>query len=460
MKGTKDSRSRRAAAATGALALAALLGAWAAAAPPAAAAEPLTLAEAARRALAQHPAVGAAEALRDEARAAAGEAGASRYPTVRLAGSATRHEEPMVVAPLHGFTPGQLPSFSESLLQGNLSVGYTLFDGGGRPARLQAARSRAAAAEAGLDAASQALLARVAATYIEAVVQLQVGEAHARRLAALAAEQGRVRALREQGRAAALEVLRVEAALAGAEAERVRADAAREVAERELARLIGGSPEQTAAALLAPVALAGAAPAPRDSLVAQALRRSPAVAQNRRQQAAARAGLAAARGARWPELRLSGNLQDYSGFEGDHATEWSVGAQVTMPLFTGGAVSSAVARAAAAGRGADAQLRLAELQLQQDIDRVLAAAEEARARVGSLERAVAAHAEVARIEQLALAAGSGTQTDFLAAEADLLAARAGLAEARAREIASRVELARLAGDLSLDWLARNLEEER
>lgn len=41
-----------------------------------------------------------------------------------------------------------------------------------------------------------------------------------------------------------------------------------------------------------------------------------------------------------------------------------------------------------------------------------------------------------------------------------MAARANLAEARAREIASRVELARLAGDLSLDWLDWNLEEER
>ena len=102
MKRTKDGRGRRAVAATGTLALAALLGAWAAAAPPAPEPAPLTLAEAAQRALAQHPAVGAAAALRDEARAAAGEAGASRYPTVRLTGSATRYEEPMVVAPLHG----------------------------------------------------------------------------------------------------------------------------------------------------------------------------------------------------------------------------------------------------------------------------------------------------------------------------------------------------------------------
>jgi outer membrane protein TolC len=52
-----------------------------------------------------------------------------------------------------------------------------------------------------------------------------------------------------------------------------------------------------------------------------------------------------------------------------------------------------------------------------------------------------------------LDAGSGTQTDFLNAEADLLTAQANLVEARHAEIAARVELARVAGELSLDWLA-------
>jgi outer membrane protein TolC len=73
--------------------------------------------------------------------------------------------------------------------------------------------------------------------------------------------------------------------------------------------------------------------------------------------------------------------------------------------------------------------------------------------VDSLEPAIARFRELARIERLLLDAGSGTQTDFLNAEADLLTAQANLVEARHAEIAARVELARVAGELNLDWLA-------
>ncbi len=66
-------------------------------------------------------------------------------------------------------------------------------------------------------------------------------------------------------------------------------------------------------------------------------------------------------------------------------------------------------------------------------------------------------AEVARIETLALDAGSGTQTDWLTAQADLLEARAALVEARHGEIAARAELARHIGDLDSAWIARTLE---
>ena len=63
---------------------------------------------------------------------------------------------------------------------------------------------------------------------------------------------------------------------------------------------------------------------------------------------------------------------------------------------------------------------------------------------------------MARIEQLRVDAGVGTQTDYLAAEADLLASRAQLVEARNGEIAARVELARAAGGLDLGWFDRTL----
>jgi outer membrane protein TolC len=91
-------------------------------------------------------------------------------------------------------------------------------------------------------------------------------------------------------------------------------------------------------------------------------------------------------------------------------------------------------------------MRQIELQVEEAIDRALSGIREARARVESLVIAVARAEEVARIEQLLLETGSGTQTDFLSAEADLLAIRADLVDARHAEIAARVDLARVTGN--------------
>jgi outer membrane protein TolC len=75
----------------------------------------------------------------------------------------------------------------------------------------------------------------------------------------------------------------------------------------------------------------------------------------------------------------------------------------------------------------------------------------------AITRAVDHLAEVARIEQLALEVGAGTQTDYLRAAAELARTRAALVESRHAEIAATVELARLTGDLSTAWLERALE---
>ena len=113
--------------------------------------------------------------------------------------------------------------------------------------------------------------------------------------------------------------------------------------------------------------------------------------------------------------------------------------------------------ARAASESARERVRLAELEVKQQVDRALAAHEEACARTVSLSRAVEAFTEVVRIEKLMLEAGSGTQTDYLDAEADLVTAKAHLVEARHSEILTMVELARLTGELDIEWIDRNLE---
>ncbi len=419
----------------------------------------LSLHTAVERALAQYPSVGAARAATDEARAAKGEALAARFPSLRVSAAGTRSDEPSIVSPIHAFSSRSFPPFSETVLTGSAALSYTLFDGGARGGRIDRARALVRSSEASLDDASQSLAWRVIRTYLDVVARRRVLDAHDRRLEAFRSERSRILQRLEVGRAATVDRLRIEAALASAEADQVQAAIALDAAERDLARFIGGTQSDAAAPRLVPVALTDSVAAPRESLRSQALERSTALLRARYQTAAAEAAADAARGARWPQLRLTSTYALYADPEGYHADEWSGALALSYDVFTGGATTHAIRRADASRRAAREQARLAAVELEHDLDRALALNRESRTRVASLGSAVARYAEVARIQSLLLESGAGTQTDYLNAEADLLTARAGLSTARGDQIAARAELARVVGILDLDWIDRNLEPE-
>lgn len=417
----------------------------------------LTVYEAVRLAMADYPTVTASALRVTEARAAVGEATAARYPAVALAGSVVRYDEPMLVTPIHGFAPDLLPPFDETLIQGGATFTYTLYDGGARGSRVGQARAGAAAASAGHAVAQQALVARVVNAFATVLTQRQVLDATDRRLAALRAEHSRAKRRVAAGRGAALEVFRAEAAIAAAEAARVRVFAALDLGVLELARLTGWAPQRISGSTLSGVVIADRGLPSRELLVGRALESNPALAQTRQEFLAAEAGVAVAQGAWLPDIKLFGAYIDRGSANFDFDGEWSAGAALTYPLFTGGGRSSRVKRAEAS-RGVSAeQVRLAELRIAEEVDRAVAQVAEVQARAEALRRAEVSLEEVARIELLALEAGAGTQTDYLRAEADLLAIRAEVAGASYGEVVAQAELARTTGALTPDWVATNVE---
>jgi outer membrane protein len=420
----------------------------------------LTLAAALRGALDRYPTVAAARASRDQASAAVGEARAPLLPRLSLDAAITRYELPSIIYPLHGLNLASPPAFGTALAQAAASLSYTLWDFGGRSNRLRAARASEAAAGAALDASSAALVARVTGAYLRVLTIGGVLAAQDQQLTTLAAEADRVHRLLAAGRAARVEVLRMEATVSRARADREGTAANLDIAERDLAQLADVPVESARADALEPLHLRDSTTTPdRDALLARARAANPELLQAQRGADAGRAQLAAARATRFPELRLQGSYVDRgiasAGWPPVAALkgEWQAGVQLSYPLFTGGQRESSVRRADADARLRAELARAAGLQLEQSVDRALGAAREARARVAALTTAVAQFDEVVRIRRLALETGSGTQTDYLDAETDLLRARASLVDARHAEIAARVELARVTGELNPAWLA-------
>jgi len=415
--------------------------------------EVLSLTAAVSRALDAAPAVAAARAAEAAARAQLAEAEADLAPVLAFSGSAFRHQEPMLVTPIHAFQPSLLPSFDRTVLLGDLQLRYDLWDGGARSARIEQRRQQLAAAQASTATAAAAVAARTIAAYLAARTLEEQIAAHGERMTALAAERDRVAQLLAVGRAAEVDVLQVRAAQAAAEAEQVTLVANLDRAARDLQRQLGYDPLAVEPQALLPARLAEPDPPSRRALLDRALAGNGEVGRARLDLEAAAAAVDSARAARSPTFRAEGHVLGFAGGNGDETAEWNAGVRVGLPLWDRH-VAARVALAEAGREAAAATLRLVTDEVASDLDRAWAELAAARARATSLVEAEARYAEVLRIEKLRLSAGAGVETDYLRAEADLLASRAAAAEARNRAAAARAELARITGELSAEWVAQ------
>lgn len=422
--------------------------------------EPLTLAQAVSLALESHPAVGQARAAGDVAGARLKQARSAWLPSLVGQGSLTRHQEPMIIAPLHGFDPMSPPSFDRNLVQGGISLGYTLFDGGARGARIQRAEAGERAAGAGGEGTEMTVTAQVSAAYLAVLSGEEILDAVTSQKEALAAEGERVRLFLDQGKAARVDLLRVEAALSRTEAREISARSDVELARNRLARLTGLEPSALVSAVLTPVASRASMSLRKDPVLAAAMDSNPQLRRAREELTGARAGVREATAAWFPKVEANGRYTDFGTLDGGHVQEWQGALQISYPLFTGGAREGVREGARAQERQAREALRLAEMDVEDRVESALAAVREAGALREALELAAEQSGEVARIEALALEAGAGVQTDFLTAQAELFQARASLSQARHGEILALIELARVQGDLSLEWIQEYTETVR
>lgn len=422
----------------------------------------LTASIAIDRALASHPTVAFARASVDVAAADERQARAAWLPMVSLDGAVNKFQQPMIVYPLHRLDLRNPPVFDTDLSQVSLGASYTLFDFGARSAKTKAAASQRDAADASLGATEQQLIARTLGSYLRVLTARGVLDAEDQRVAALAAEAQRARDRFAAGKTARLDTLRAAAELAVAAADRVASATNVELAEQDLARLMGVSFATVHGAALAGVHLgrlvAESSP-DRAAMVARARSGNADLQAATRRADAAAASVGAAKAGRLPQFQATTAIVDRSNVTGRWLSEWQVGVGMSWPLFTGGARTSAISRAEASSRAAQEQLRLTRLTAEQQVDEARAAFDASRARVAALDAAVQQATEVARITALARDVGDGTQTDYLIAEANLFRARSGLVQARHTAVAARVELARVLGELNRAWIVTSLESQ-
>ncbi len=204
------------------------------------------------------------------------------------------------------------------------------------------------------------------------------------------------------GMAARNEVLAVQVERDRVELERLRAEAEAELGEANLQRLLD-LPPTTRVETVEPLAAAAPAPAGIETLVAEAQ-----AARAERRALAARVGAASAlasveRGARLPQLALTGGYtyanpnRDIVPATAEWKDTWDVGVGLSWTVFDGGRRSAGEARARAQADATREQLRELDRAIRLEVTQRALALRTAEARVAVAERSVVSAAESRRV---------------------------------------------------------------
>ncbi|MGC4085084.1 MAG: TolC family protein [Vicinamibacterales bacterium] len=404
----------------------------------------LSLDEAVSRALAASNRVAEARARSDAATAVVGERRAAVVPQVAAVGGYTRtnHVDEFGILLPNNQLRVIYPDIPDNY-RARLDVQWPLYTGGRLQAVETAARLEETAAARDVDTANVDVRLDVTRAFWNLLVARESQRVVDESLARMGEH---VRDVRNQFDAGVLppnDVLTAQAQEARQRMLSVQARTAREMAEADLARLVGADPSTRIvpdAALTPP-----AVDASFDTLVAEARRSRPERAALEQRLAAAQSRQRAADAGRKPVVALAGGV-DYARPNprifprvGDWRESWDAGVNVSWPVFDGGRTKSEVAEASAGVRALQARLAEFDSVVALEIRQRLSEIESSRAALDAADVAVSAATEARRVVGERFSAGVATSTDVVDAQVAILQAQldrtqaiasARLAEAR------------------------------
>jgi outer membrane protein len=422
---------------------------------PAAPAGPLTLEDAVRLALARNPDVRAAAARIAEARARRDAAVATFLPAVSADVSSLYGDAPSAFL-FKRIDARSLPAgvdFNDpgtfANLEGGVAMRWNLWNGGRDVLGRWSAEAALDASRLAREVVANALVAEVAATYLDARAAGSLRDVDTASVSAVEAQVHETRVKVDGGGALRADLLSLEVRLAEARERRLRSATAERLALVALRDLLVLPPDATLA--LAPTARA-TAPLPPSlaEAVAEAYGSRAEAAVARRAVEAAALELAAARRAFLPRLDLLGRL--YADVPVDralatHDPNYTVALALSVDLFDGGTRAAAVARARAALDAVTESDRKTLLAVAREVETAWLRLEEARARRTVAADAIGAADESLRLVEVQYRGGAAPVTRYL--EAETARARARTRDVRARLDVDRatVEVERAIGRL-------------
>lgn len=326
----------------------------------------------------------------------------------------------------------------------SISTSWLLFSGGRIGASTDQARAEIARAAARYKDIAQGVLLEVVRSYADVLEARASKEAQDRALENLREQLRYVEANVRQGFLTETDRAQARARVEQARSDLATANARVVSATEAFARRVGRTPS----ALATPTS--PNLPTDLQSALAQAKEYSPTLLAAAAELESANAAYDAARSSGRLRAFLETNNAAFEALSTDRLrreSEDSVSVRVSIPLFTGGAVSARTGQQRSLRSAARYSLEAADREVIQSVSTAWAALEAARARV----QATASRLEAAELAQRGMQreqrAGTRSTIDALNQEQELLAARVELARAQRDVTVGEYELAAATGQL-------------
>lgn len=389
----------------------------------------LSLRDALERGLKEGPDLAVAGKSVEAAEAHLGSTRAQRLPSIKLEGNVLRWNEELAF----DVAPGAPPIVVREQVTTQASAVAALPITQQLPIHrlVEADRAALRAAEGDRAAAGEQLAAGIAQTYLGVLLARAQVEIATSRVTAVESQLERARVLADGGVLKRVDVLRLEAALAGARREVISAAAAAASGAEALALLIGLQPGATVAVVDDLPPEPKAPPIDADAAERGAARHRDDLLAGDARAEQARAGQGAARSALFPAITAVANYTRATGagpFQPE--TSWYVGLVGSWDVWDWGKnyrlYKEAGIRAEQAGMAADRARDRARLEARKQARDASAAFQAlAVARAGQ-----AAADEAFRIQSVRFGEGDTTTTDLLQAETERAQAHVAVAAAR------------------------------
>lgn len=419
----------------------------------AAAEEPLSLKDAVRQALQQHPALEAAAARIQAAGSRVGQARSGWMPRVQYMESYQRGNNPVYVfgalLTQRQFTaanfdikklnrPDALNNF-----QSTVAAEQLVYDFGGLKNNIRAAELGKKMTEAEKKSAELTLISGVAKAYHGVTLAEQALEVAREALKTAEADQKRAETIRDAGMATEADVLSIAVHVAAMKEQVIRRGADVKVARAALNEALG-LPLETAHRLT--TQLTAAADAQGESPTAR-----PELEHLRLARQAAEAQAEGAKAGYLPRIGLRGAFEaDRQQFVTKGGANWMFAASLQWNLFDGKRTKETVAEARAMAAVAQAGEKQYSNALKLEVTKARADFEAATERIKVTEASVAQAEESLRILRNRYSNGLATVTDLLRAQTSLLDAKTRRLAAVYDQRVAALEVERSAGILNGD----------